>query len=110
MLTFPCFEVYAKFAPGMSGGLVVDENGLLCGLVCAGTDLADPSMLPLSYAVTLWPLLVTMISADRGDTYPRGVEYPIIDLALDKIIHVVGLEELAPELFPGRTFPRREGR
>jgi len=101
MLTFPCFEVFARFAPGMSGGLVIDEAGALCGLVCAGTNLADPNALPLSYAVTLWPMLRTLISADRGDPYPRGVTYPVIDLALDKTIHVVGLEQLDPRFFPG---------
>ena len=106
MLTFPCFEVYAKFAPGMSGGLVVDEDGALCGLVCAGYDMADPNAMPLSYAATLWPMLTTIISGDRGNAYPRGVEYPMIDLALDKIIHVVGLEGLDPNLFPGRVLPR----
>jgi len=105
MLTFPCFEVCARFAPGMSGGLVIDEDGDLCGLVCAGTDLADPNALPLSYAATLWPILRTMISADRGDKYPRGVEYPVIDLALDKLINAVGLEELDPRFFPGRVLP-----
>lgn len=73
MLTFPCFEVRARFAPGMSGGLVIDESRALCGLVCAGTDLADPNELPLSYAATLWPMLTTTISADRGDAYPRGL-------------------------------------
>ena len=107
MLTFPCFEVYARFAPGMSGGLVVDEDGALCGLVCAGTDLADAKALPLSYAATLWPMLRTMISADRGDSHQRGVEYPVIDLALDKLINTVGLEELDPKFFPRRALPRR---
>jgi hypothetical protein len=106
MLTFPCFEVRARFAPGMSGGLVIDEGGALCGLVCAGTDLADPDALPLSYAATLWPMLTTMISADRGDAYPRGVEYPVIDLALDKLINVVGLEGLDPKFFPRRLPPQ----
>ena len=109
MLTFPCFEVYARFAPGMSGGLIIDEDGALCGLVCAGTNLADPNALPLSYAATLWPMLATIISADRGDAYPRGVEYPMIDLALDKLIHTVGLEELDPAFFPGRVLPRTGG-
>lgn len=106
MLTFPCFEVYSRFAPGMSGGLVIDEDGALCGLVCAGTELADASALPLSYAATLWPMLTTVISADRGDSYPQGVEYPMIDLALDKLIHVVGLGELDSRFFPGRILPR----
>lgn len=106
MLTFPCFEVRARFVPGMSGGLVVDENGALCGLVCAGTEFSDPSAVPLSYAATLWPLLTTNISADRGDAYPRGVEYPMIDLALAKLINVIGLESLDPMLFPGRDLHR----
>jgi hypothetical protein len=107
MLTFPCFEVRARFVPGMSGGLVVDENGALCGLVCAGTEFADPNAAPLSYAATLWPMLTTNISVDRGDGYPRGVEYPMIDLALDKVINAIGLEDLDPGFFPSRVLPRR---
>jgi hypothetical protein len=102
MLTFPCFEVMARFAPGMSGGMVIDEDGALCGLVCAGTEFSDPNAPPLSYAVTLWPMLRTVISADRGDKYPRGVQYPMVDLALDKLINVAGLDKLDPKLFPGR--------
>ena len=107
MLTFPCFEVVARFAPGMSGGMVIDENGALCGLVCAGYDFANPNALPLSYAATLWPMLTTVISIDRGDAYPRGVNYPMIDLALDKLIHVVGLEQLDPAFFPDRDLSGR---
>ena len=107
MLTFPCFEVNARFAPGMSGGLVVDEDGSLCGLVCAGMQFEDPNYSPLSYAATLWPMLTTLISIDRGNAYPRGVDYPVIDLALDGLIHVVGLELLDPALFPGRTLKRK---
>jgi len=107
MLNFPCFEVHAQFAPGMSGGLVLDEDGWLCGLVCAGTNFVDPSVGPLSYAATLWPILATEISVDRGDKYPRGVRYPMIDLALDKIISVSHLEDLDAAHFPGRTLPRR---
>ena len=107
MLTFPCFEVNARFAPGMSGGLVVDEDGSLCGLVCAGMQFEYPNYSPLSYAATLWPMLTTLISIDRGKAYPRGVEYPVIDLALDGFIHVIGLELLDPALFPGRTLNRK---
>ena len=64
--------------------------------------------MPLSYVATLWPMLTTVISIDRGEAYPRGVEYPMIDLALDKLINVVGLEQLDPTLFPGRTLPSRD--
>jgi hypothetical protein len=105
MLNFPCFEVHAKFAPGMSGGVVLDEDGWLCGLVCAGMNFVDSSAPPLSYAATLWPFLATVISADRGDSYPRGIQYPAIDLALDRIITVSRLEELDPKYFLGRTLP-----
>ncbi len=106
MLTFPCFEVLARFAPGMSGGLIVDEDGALCGLVCAGLNQADPDASPISYAAMLWPMLTTVISADRGDAYPRGAKYPVIDLALDKIIHAIGLGQLDPKLFPDRVLPK----
>jgi len=107
MLNFPCFEVHAQFAHGMSGGVVVDEEGQLCGLVCAGIKFVDANAPPLSYAVTLWPFLAIVISADRGNSYPRGVQYPIIDLALDKIITVSQLENLDQQYFPGRALPKR---
>lgn len=107
MLNFPCFEVHAQFAPGMSGGVVLDEEGQLCGLVCAGVKFDDPNAPPLSYATTLWPFLTIRISVDRGDSYPRGVQYPMIDLALDKLIAVSQLENLDPQYFPGRTLPKR---
>jgi hypothetical protein len=103
MLSFPCFEINARFAPGMSGGLVIDEEGRLCGLVCAGINFQDPNDGPLSYAATLWPMLTANISADREGSYPRGVEYPMIDLALGGQISVVGLEHLDPRHFPDRT-------
>ena len=99
MLTFPCFEVCARFAPGMSGGMVIDEGGALCGLVCAGCDFAEPNAMPLSYATTLWPILTTKISIDRGEGYPRGIEYPVIDLAQNNLINVVGLDQLDPAIF-----------
>lgn len=100
----------ARFAPSMSGGLVIDEDGALCGLVCASLNTLDPNELPLSYAATLWPMLTTMITVDRGDKYARGVAYPMIDLVRDKMIHAVGLEELDPGLFPGRALPRKIAR
>jgi hypothetical protein len=103
MLTFPCFEVRAQFDHGMSGGLVVDENGALCGLICAGYKFDDPQELPLSYAATLWPMLMTTISADRGDNYPRGIRYPVIDLALGGQISVTDLDRFDANFFPGRS-------
>jgi hypothetical protein len=107
MLNFPCFEVRAQFSPGMSGGCVVDDTDRICGLICAGYIFEDKSALPLSYAATLLPMLTMNVSGDRGEKYPRGVWYPVIDLALDGLIKVDGLENLNPALFPGRVLPKK---
>jgi trypsin-like peptidase len=106
MLPFPCYEVNARFDHGMSGGLVIDEWGSVCGLVCSSLP-ASAHQEAVSHVTTLWPMLRTLISADRGAKYPRGVTYPTIDLALDGIITVVDLNSLDPKHFPDRTLPGR---
>ncbi len=100
MLNFPCFEVRAQFSPGMSGGWVVDDTNRICGLICAGYSFEDNSALPLSYAATLWPMLTMNISGDRGDKYPRGVWYPVIDLALDGHHQGRWFRKSQPRTFP----------
>jgi hypothetical protein len=106
MLPFPCFEIEARFDPGMSGGMVIDETGALCGLICASLQHGDPNAPPISYVASLWPMLKTVISADRGDRYPRGVMYPVIDLAIDRLIAVNDLHELDPKDFPDKQLTR----
>ena len=49
MLPCPCFEIGAKFRPGMSGGPVFNERGEICGIV--SSSISGDST---SYAVTLW--------------------------------------------------------
>jgi hypothetical protein len=105
MLSFPCYEVNARFDHGMSGGLVVDESGALCGLICASLPGRTPEEEAVSHVTTLWPMLRTLISADGGANYPKGVTYPMIDLALDGIIRVTDLSLLDPKDFPGRVLP-----
>lgn len=102
MLPFPCFEVEARFDPGMSGGMVLDESGSLCGLICATLQNSDLTAPPVSYVAALWPMLTTAIAIDRGDKYPRGITYPMIDLAIDGLISVVDLHELDQRHFPGK--------
>jgi hypothetical protein len=104
-LSFPCYEIEARFDPGMSGGMVIDENGALCGLVCASLKSSDPNARPISYVATLWPMLTTIISANRGDSYPRDVKYPMIDLARDGLISVVDIDQLS---FPPFDAPHKE--
>jgi hypothetical protein len=102
--SFPCFRVNARFDGAMSGGPVVDEFGNVCGIVSGTMGNLDGDQ--ISYVATLWPMLRVLISADRGQNYPRGVEYPVIDLALDAIIAVVDLKELDPTFFPGKALPK----
>lgn len=103
--TFPCFCVTARFDSGMSGGPVIDEDGSVCGIISGTYGNIDGSY--ISYVTTLWPMLRTVISVNRAGNYPRDIQYPVIDLALDGLMHVDGLSELDPKLFPGRTLPRR---
>jgi hypothetical protein len=104
--TFPCYRVCARFDPGMSGGPVFDESGVLCGLISGTLTEGTVDETPISYVATLWPMFRTLISANRGDKYPRDIQYPAIDLALDGLIHAIGLERLDPLQFPGRRLPR----
>ena len=94
VLPFPCYEIEARFDPGMSGGMVIDENGALCGLICASLQTCDPTAPPISYVASLWPMLTTLISANREDRYPKDVTYPMIDLARNGLISVVDIEHL----------------
>lgn len=94
LLPFPCYEIEARFDPGMSGGLVIDENGALCGLICASLQTSEPNVRPISYVVSLWPMLATLVSANRGDHYPKDVMYPMIDLARNGLISVVDIDAL----------------
>jgi hypothetical protein len=88
LLPFPCYQVSARFAAGMSGGPVFDETGSLCGLVCSNIEGSHLDGEPVSYATTLWPAFRLILNFDRGDKYPRGVRYPAIDLARDGIVLV----------------------
>lgn len=108
LLPFPCYQVNARIDPGMSGGLVVDEWGAVCGLVCASFSAGSAGEEAVSHIVTLWPMLRTLISADR-DGHPKGVTYPVIDLALDGLLPVVDLSLLDPKAFPGRMLSTGRG-
>jgi hypothetical protein len=93
-LPFPCYYVGARFDAGMSGGPVFDETGALCGIVCANLQGSHLDGEPVSYVSTLWPLFRLVLSADRGDKHPRGVQYPAIELARGGLIGVTDLPRL----------------
>jgi len=52
LLSFPSYEVEARYIGGMSGGPIFNEAGELCGLICSGYDVA-----PVAYGVVLWPMV-----------------------------------------------------
>ena len=106
-LSFPCYQVSARFDAGMSGGPVFDEYGSLCGLVCTGVDGAHEEGEPISYVTTLWPLFTLIIDCDRGDDHPRSVQYPAIELARDGQIHVADRAKLM-DWFRAHIDPRLE--
>jgi hypothetical protein len=56
MLSFPCFRTSARFDAGMSGGPVVNSEGDVCGVVCAGSGRSLDGTY-LSYASLLWPAM-----------------------------------------------------
>jgi hypothetical protein len=94
VLPFPCYQVSARFDSGMSGGPIFDETGCLCGIICANFEGSQSDGEPISYVTTLWPLFCLIINADRGDQYPRGVQYPALDLARGGQIFVPELSRL----------------
>lgn len=61
MLPFPCFEVDCCFEPGMSGGLVINSNSELCGIVCSSMPVNDDFY---SHVALIWPVMA--IEVDYG--------------------------------------------
>lgn len=97
LVNFPSFQVNTRFDPGMSGGPIFNDNGHLCGVIsvgCTFSDSDEDNCNHHSYGATLWPLMGTVINADRGDSYPRGIFYPVLELAQGGQIPTVGWEKI----------------
>lgn len=92
MLNFPSYRVSFKSLGGMSGGPVFNDDGKLCGLISTGIQYGNNEY--EANVITLWPMLGTIISANRGKNYPQNIQYPIMDLAKDNIINAVGWEKV----------------
>lgn len=87
-LKFPCFQVNARFDGGMSGGPVFNDRGNVCGIICSNLPPQSDDEEHVSYATTLWPLMLTYITIA-----PDGIEcppYPLIKLAQEGIIQAFG--------------------
>lgn len=67
-LDFPCFLTDARYDLGMSGGPIIAANGHgVCGVICSGTEMADPSIPRISYGSLVGPVLVMSLKMTSGD-------------------------------------------
>jgi V8-like Glu-specific endopeptidase len=92
MLNFPCFEINARFEPGMSGGGVFNQAGELCGIICSALRPAD-GVSHIAYAATLWPVLGTPIDFVPPGCIVKG-PYGLFELGNTGLIEVKNWEEI----------------
>ncbi len=90
MLPFPCYRTSARFEHGMSGGPVFNDQGELCGLICAGGKTENDYY---SHVTTLWPSMGTVMDIDRKG-FPSGQSYPVLELARDGYIRAEGWQKV----------------
>lgn len=91
---FPCYQVNARFDPGMSGGPVFDENGNLCGIICSGIECSRIGEEPISYVSTLWPMFRIILPWKYKGCNQNKPLYPLLTLAQKKIVAVDNILKL----------------
>ena len=92
-LPFPCFQTNARYDGAMSGGPVFKDSGKLCGILCSNLPPLKDDEEHVSYVTSLWPLMGLKIDIDR-EGHPKGVKYPMLELARDKFIDAEGWERI----------------
>ena len=90
---YPCFHTNARYDGAMSGGPVFNDRGHLCGIICSTYPPFNNTDEHASYVTSLWPLMGMKINVNR-EGYPKNVEYPMLELARDGIIHTEGWEQV----------------
>lgn len=77
LYNFPCFETNARFEHGMSGGLVINEDSQVCGIVCGSLPPSSIGEEHVSYVSMLWPMMAIPVEAryipgaETADAYRR---------------------------------------
>ena len=107
LLTFPCFELNARFEGGMSGGPLFNSAGQVCGIICASLQQADQQASYVSYGATLWPAMGTNIEFQGPGLICKG-PYPVAELSLIGVMHVIGWEEVVKRVVKELDYEGRE--
>lgn len=92
---FPCFEVDARFDHGMSGGLVITEDSVVCGIVCGSLPTASVSEAHVSYASMLWPMMAIPVSSYLVPNAVPGARYRLHDLSAKGIFTPIGWDRVS---------------
>lgn len=79
-LTFPCYQVNARFDGGMSGGPVLNDNGELCGVICSSLPPFSDDEEHVSYVATLWPSMSVSMNIDPSTGNRKEDYYPLFNL------------------------------
>jgi hypothetical protein len=96
MLPFPSFQINARFDGGMSGGPVFNENGQICGVVCASLDMpTDESY--VSYVATIWAAMPTVIDFQNSEFIAKK-PYGAFELFNINFLRQVGWEDISKRI------------
>jgi hypothetical protein len=97
MYNFPCFEVDAKFESGMSGGLVIDEESKVCGIVCGSLHGASEDEEHVSYVTMLWPMMAIPVPSKLVIGGLESARYRLRDLSAQGKFNPYGWERVLIE-------------
>jgi|GEM_PF-1867870 len=82
MLPFPCFETNAYVEHGMSGGIVFNQKGELCGIVSTSIDNENKTIYT-SYIAILWPIMAATIGIEINGEIGN---HSLLDLIKKKVL------------------------
>lgn len=91
MLHFPCLRTDAIFDAGMSGGPVLDRQGLVIGLVTSSLPPVSDGEPHASYVSLFWPALGLTLPVEVLSRQPT-TPYPLLRLVHDGRMRVRGSE------------------
>ena len=97
LYNFPCFEVDARFEHGMSGGLVITEDSLVCGIVCGSLPAASPEEEHVSYVTMLWPMMAISVPSRLIPGGDLAASYRLRDLSARGIFMPIGWDRVLIE-------------